>query len=65
MLLKRFIEYFDCDNYYLRYSQDVGDFIVTKFLDINEKILPFFVKYPVYGVKGLDCKNICKIPELM
>lgn len=28
--------------------------MVTKFSDINEKILPFFVKYPVHGVKNLE-----------
>lgn len=60
-MLKSFIEYFYCGNYYLRYTQDVGDFIVTKFVDINEKI----GKYPIYGVKDLDYKDICKIGELM
>jgi hypothetical protein len=64
-LLKSFIEYFDCGNYYLRPNQNVGDFVVTKFSDIHEKILPFIEKYPIYGVKALDYRDICKLVELM
>ena len=64
-MLKSFIEYFDCGNYYPRSSQNVGDFVVTKFSDINEKILPFFGKDPIYGVKSLDYIDICKLAELI
>lgn len=64
-LLNSFIEYFGCGNYYARSNQNVGDFVVTKFTDINEKIIPFLGKYPIFGVKDLDYKDICKLAELI
>jgi len=64
-LLKSFIEYFDCGNYYPRSLQNVGDFVLTNFSDIHSKILPFFGKYPIYGVKGLDYIDICKLAKLI
>ena len=39
---------------------------IAKFTDINEKIIPFFEKYPIEGVKSLDFedfKKACKIIE--
>jgi hypothetical protein len=46
-LLKSLIKYFYCGYYYPRSNQNVWDFVVRKFSDVNEKILPFFAKYPV------------------
>jgi hypothetical protein len=31
-----------------------GQFVVSRFSDNFEKIIPFFNKYPIQGVKGLD-----------
>ena len=49
--------YLGCGRYEAR-SKDkntqVGDFVVTKLSDITEKIIPFFEKYPINGVKHLD-----------
>ena len=39
---------------------------IAKFTDINEKIIPFFDKYPIKGVKSLDFedfKKVCKLIE--
>jgi len=39
---------------------------IAKFTDINEKIIPFFEKYPIEGVKSLDFedfKKVCKLIE--
>jgi hypothetical protein len=41
-----------CGQYYQH--SDVGNFIVEKYSDITAKIIPFFEKYPVKGVKALD-----------
>ena len=38
---------------------------VTKFDDIVNKIIPFFKKYPILGVKALDFADFCKAAELM
>ena len=39
---------------------------IAKFTDINDKIIPFFEKYPIEGVKSLDFedfKKVCKLIE--
>ena len=39
---------------------------IAKFTDINEKIIPFFEKYPIEGLKSLDFedfKKVCKLIE--
>ena len=40
-------------------------FIVTKFSDINEKIIPFFRNNKILGVKLLYFEDFCKAAELM
>lgn len=60
-LMKSLVEYLDCGQYKERSSKFAGDFIVTKFSDINEKIIPFFNKYPIKGVKALDFSDFCKV----
>jgi hypothetical protein len=37
-------------------------FKVTKLSDINNKIIPFFIKYPILGVKA---KDFCQVVKLM
>ena len=49
LLMKILIVYFDCGNIYKR--GEVMDLKVTKFYDITNKIIPFFQKYPILGVK--------------
>ena len=41
------------------------DFVVNKFSDIKEKIIPFFFKFPIQGVKSKDFIAFCKIAKLM
>ena len=40
-------------------------FRVTKFHDITDKIIPFFEKYRIHGVKALDFADFCQVAELM
>lgn len=63
--MKILIKFFSCGNYNDRSSIRAGDFIVTKFSDINEKIIPFFNNYSLHGVKSLDLRDWCKVVELM
>jgi LAGLIDADG endonuclease len=53
-LLQSFINYFGCGRYRERLGGLAGDFNVSKLSDITEKILPFFEKYPILGVKAKD-----------
>jgi len=38
-------------------KRDRTDFSVTKLKDFNEKIIPFFNKYNLYGPKVLDYQD--------
>ena len=40
-------------------------FSVTKFSDISEKIIPFFEKHPLSGVKYLDYLDYSKVADIM
>jgi len=61
--MKSLLKYFDCGNY--QPNRDAGDFVVTGLSDIVEKIIPFFNKYQIEGVKALDFEDFCKVAELM
>jgi hypothetical protein len=50
--MRSLVEYFGCGTVYK--NREAFRFLVTKFSDINEKIVPFFVKYPVQGKKFMD-----------
>jgi hypothetical protein len=39
--------------------------VVTKLLDITDKILPFFEKYPLKGAKLADYEDFKRVAELM
>ena len=38
---------------------------ISASLDIETKIVPFFQKYPIQGVKSLDFQDFCKVVELI
>ncbi len=63
-LLKSLVDYFKCGRYYTC-SPNAGDYIVTKFDDINTKIIPFFNKYSILGNKGLDFSYFKQVAVLM
>ena len=63
-LMKNFIKYFEC-GYLVKVNRNAVDFIVTKIDDIENKIIPFFKKHPIHGVKALDFADWCKVVELM
>lgn len=41
------------------------DYLVTKFSDIDQKIIPFFSRYKIFGVKLKDYNYWCKAAELI
>ena len=45
--------------------ENAFDYRVRKFSDIAEKIIPFFKKYPIRGVKALDFEDFCRVAEMM
>ena len=62
-LMRSLIKYLHCGQVY-----SVGnwlDFKVTKFDDIIKKIIPFFQKHPIHGVKMHDLADFCQVAEMM
>ena len=51
-LIKSLIEYLGCGT--VHKYRNTFNFLVSKFSDIDHKIIPFFSKYPIHGVKFLD-----------
>ena len=43
-LMKSLISFFNCGRYAFRPNKNHGDFLVTTFSDVNDKIIPFFKK---------------------
>src|SRR6185503_12817508 len=62
-LIKRFMAYFLCGN--VRQIKNVVIFGVTRSIDIQEKIIPFFKKYPILGSKSEDFEDFCKVAEII
>ena len=61
--MKTFIKFFGCG----RVSKDRKsfDYKVNRLIDIIDKIIPFFQKHPILGVKALDFADWCKVAEMM
>ena len=62
-LLICIMKYLGCGNVY---KKGKGfDYRVSKLSDIEKKIIPFFKKYPIVGVKTMDFADFCKVAEMM
>lgn len=62
-LMKYLEQYLGCGAYYP--TENIGEFVVSKFLDIKEKIIPFFEQYPLLGNKYLDYLDFKKAALLV
>lgn len=62
-LMNSLIKYFNCGKLYSNGS--CFYFTVSKFDDINNKIIPFFVKFTLIGVKNSNYKDFCKVANLL
>ena len=63
VLMKNLIEYLDCGKVY-KYK-NIVEFQVTKFSDLTDKVLPFFIKYPIQGIKFKDFEDFCQAVEII
>ena len=63
LLMENIINYLECG--YLSVRNDIIDFRVTKFSDIVEKIIPFFNKYPLLGVKQKDFEDFKLVASII
>ncbi len=62
-LMRSLIQYWDCGNVY-KYRKAI-EFRIQKFSDIRDKIIPFFNKYPIQGIKALDYADFVKVADIM
>lgn len=62
-LMEKLINYLGCG--YISERGDIVDFHVTKFEDIIKKIIPFFEKYPILGIKYENFRDFCRVAEIM
>ena len=62
-LMISFIKDFGCGH--VNSNKTRFDYRVSKFDDILNKIIPFFQKYPIQGVKVKDFLDLCRVAELM
>lgn len=59
-LMKSFISYFECGNMKKDNRTSCFSYAVLKLTDINEKIIPFFNKHKIEGVKSKSYEDWCK-----
>lgn len=65
-LLTKIIDYLECGNIEkVSTRHTTVTLAVYKFTNIKDKIIPFFCKYPLQGVKSLDFNDFCKIANIM
>jgi hypothetical protein len=54
LLMRSLVSYFGCGRYTARSNKPLGEYECSKLSDISEKIIPFFNKHPIVGIKSLD-----------
>lgn len=59
------VESSDCGLYQPHGNRDTVEFVVNKNFSHVEKIIPFFQKYPIIGVKSLDFSDFCKVADII
>ena len=64
LLLKSFITYLGC-GWFENQKGDWGNFACSNITEINDKIIPFFNKYPPVGLKFLNYMDWCKAAKII
>jgi hypothetical protein len=64
-LIESFTKLFECGRTEFSSQGSAINFVVTKFSDINDKIIPYFNEYPIFSVKSLDFADFCKAAKLI
>lgn len=65
LLIKYLINYLDCGIFNERKGVAACDFKVRSIADLNQKIIPFFDKYPIMGVKAQAYADFCRAGNLI
>jgi len=66
LLLSKLIDYLNCGRIEKVSTRPIEvRFVIYKFSDIRDKIIPFFQNYPLHGIKSKDFRDFCEIAKLM
>lgn len=63
--MESIIKYLNCGRVRDRKSIPAVDYLVNRYTDIHNKIIPFLIKYPLNSVKQKDFKDFCLVANLM
>ena len=64
-LMNTIVDYLGCGVYIPRLNQNWGEIRVFKLSELESKLIPFFNKFPIKGVKALDYADFCKVALMM
>jgi len=53
------------DSKYVYLTEEAVNLQVINLLDIQKVVIPFFVKYPILGVKSLDFLDFCEVARMI
>ena len=62
-LMKDIAKFFGCGSVYL--NREAYVYRVVGLSNIVEKIIPFFINYPILGIKALDFQDFIEVAELL
>lgn len=62
--MKSLIDFFNCGHLNKR-NNNCFNLTVRKFTDLENKIIPFFIKFPIIGEKLLDLQNFIEASKLI
>lgn len=65
LLMNFLINILGCGNVYDSSNENAAELRISKFNEIKEKMIPFFNKYEIRGVKTLDYDDFCKAAILI
>jgi hypothetical protein len=63
-LMRSLIDFFNCGHLNKK-NNNCFNFTVRKFTDLETKIIPFFIKFPILGVKLLNFQDFIKASKLI
>ncbi len=63
--MSNILNHFNCGVLYEKPNINQVHFVVFKFSDIRDKIIPFLYDNPLQGSKALDFSDFCKVAKLM
>lgn len=63
--MKHLITFFGSGSYYKEIGRGLGNFTISDFTYILSKVIPFFTKYRIEGVKLKDFSDFSEVAKLI